>query len=174
MIYDVPGRTGVRMSAGSVEALCETTSCVAIKACDPAVRTALVARGRVPVFCGDDTAFLSHALAGGHGAISASAHVRPDLFAAILQLVADCRTSLAADLFEDALPLIRSLFQEPNPAPLKALLAHDGRIEDILRRPMTSATHTLVRQLQSCAEKLPSRAHVSELLNAGRIARRVG
>jgi 4-hydroxy-tetrahydrodipicolinate synthase len=166
VIYDVPGRTGTRMSPGAVESLCETTSCAAIKACDAALRSALVARGRVPVFCGDDTAFLAHAVAGGQGAISASAHVRPDLFAAILRLVAADALALAQELFDAVLPLIHALFQEPNPAPLKALLARQGRIHDALRRPLTPASRTLGRQLHALAAALPSREQVRRTRDA--------
>ncbi|NYE26011.1 dihydrodipicolinate synthase family protein [Pigmentiphaga litoralis] len=163
VIYDVPGRTGVRLSASAVESLCETTSCAAIKACDATLRSDLVARGRVPVFCGDDTAFLAHAIAGGQGAISASAHVRPDLFAAILRLVETDAVPLAQEWFDAVLPLIHALFREPNPAPLKALLARQGRIHDELRRPLTPASRTLGRQVHALAAALPSRDLVQRL-----------
>ncbi|WP_420226735.1 dihydrodipicolinate synthase family protein [Pigmentiphaga litoralis] len=163
VIYDVPGRTGVRLSAGTVESLCETTSCAAIKACDAALRGDLLAQGRIPVFCGDDTAFLAHAAAGGQGAISASAHVRPDLFAAILRLAPTDAVPLAHELFNAVLPLIHALFQEPNPAPLKALLAQAGRIHDELRRPLTPASRTLARQVRALAAALPSRDRVQHM-----------
>ena len=165
VIYDVPGRTGASLSPGAVESLCATTACAAIKACDAALRSALIARGRVPVLCGDDTAFLAHALAGGHGAISASAHVRPDLFAAILRLVQTGDVPAATELFDAVLPLIHALFQEPNPAPLKALLALEGRIHDELRRPMTPASRTLGRQVHALAAALPSREQVRRIRN---------
>jgi 4-hydroxy-tetrahydrodipicolinate synthase len=45
--------------------------------------------------------------------------------------------------------MIRLLFAEPNPGPLKAVLAAQGRIRDELRAPMTPATPSLRRQLET-------------------------
>ena len=129
---------------------------------DATLRSELVARGRVPVFCGDDTAFLAHAIAGGQGA-NRSAHVRPDLFAAILRLVETDAVPLAQEWFDAVLQLIHALFREPNPAPLKALLARQGRIHDELRRPLTPASRTLGRQVHALAAALPSRDLVQRL-----------
>jgi 4-hydroxy-tetrahydrodipicolinate synthase len=43
----------------------------------------------------------------------------------------------ASAIFDTLQPLIRLLFSEPNPAPIKAALAMQGRIRDGLRLPMT-------------------------------------
>ena len=72
----------------------------------------------------------------GRGAISAAAHIRPDLFVQVFQLVQAGQIEQARTLFNALLPLIKLLFSEPNPAPVKAALALQGHIQEELRLPM--------------------------------------
>jgi len=46
------------------------------------------------------------------------------------------------------------LFQEPNPAPVKALLAYQGLISNELRLPLTVATPCLSEQLVQTLHQL--------------------
>ena len=45
------------------------------------------------------------------------------------------------------LPLMEALFAEPNPGPLKALLAHQGWVQAELRSPMTATSPELAARL---------------------------
>ena len=54
----------------------------------------------------------------------------------------------ARTLWEPLLPLIEGLFSEPNPGPLKALLARQGLVRDELPSPMTRASSALAERLQ--------------------------
>ena len=85
--------------------------------------------------------------AGGTGAIAASAHVRTERFVALHRAVAEQRLDDARRIAQELAPLIRALFAEPNPAPLKALLAHEGLISDELRPPQVAASAPLRQQL---------------------------
>jgi 4-hydroxy-tetrahydrodipicolinate synthase len=46
------------------------------------------------------------------------------------------------------------LFAEPNPGPLKALLAHGGSMRDELRSPMTRASDALSERLVALDARL--------------------
>jgi 4-hydroxy-tetrahydrodipicolinate synthase len=46
------------------------------------------------------------------------------------------------------------LFAEPNPGPLKALLAHAGEMRDELRSPMTRASDALRERLVALDARL--------------------
>jgi 4-hydroxy-tetrahydrodipicolinate synthase len=61
--------------------------------------------------------------------------------------VAEQRLDDARRIAQELAPLIRALFAEPNPAPLKALLAHEGLISDELRPPLVVASAQLRQQL---------------------------
>ena len=93
---------------------------------------------------------------GGHGAMSAAAQVRPDLYAQLYHLVRQGRHGAAGALFKTMLPVIRLLFAEPNPAPVKAALAMQGKVRDELRLPMTpmsaAGQHKLAEALEPLME----------------------
>lgn len=155
VLYNIPKRTGSCLTVESMETLAQLPSFVAVKECNPAVLHSLNMRGRLPAICGEDMAFLSHFMEGGQGAIPASAHVRPDLFISVMKLARDGQHEEAKALFGLLKPLIRLLFSEPNPAPVKKALALQGMISDELRMPMMPASRELAVRLQRVMGRLP-------------------
>ena len=61
----------------------------------------------------------------------------------------DNQLSEARQTFFQLLPLINTLFMEPNPAPVKAALALQGLIGSELRAPMQRAGDATVNRLQT-------------------------
>jgi 4-hydroxy-tetrahydrodipicolinate synthase len=156
ILYNVPKRTGACLTVESMEILANTSRIAAVKECNPAVLRAVNSRQRLPGLCGDDAALLAHVTQGGTGSIPASAHIRPDLFIAVMRLARAGQHERAAEVFEPLKPLIRLLFSEPNPAPIKKALALAGMVNDELRMPMTPASRTLAGRLQRVIERLPA------------------
>lgn len=69
--------------------------------------------------------------------MSASANVETERFVAFYRHFLAGQQEKSKELFEELLPLIRLLFQEPNPAPLKWLLEQQEVIESgTLRLPL--------------------------------------
>jgi 4-hydroxy-tetrahydrodipicolinate synthase len=139
IVYNIPSRTGVNIDADTVIALSADSHFVAIKESSGNVpqMADVLNHTSMKVLAGDDALLLTTLDLGGHGAISASAHLRPDLFVRIVQLMRAGQVEQASAIFETLQPLIKLLFSEPNPAPIKAALAMQGRIRDGLRLPMT-------------------------------------
>jgi 4-hydroxy-tetrahydrodipicolinate synthase len=156
ILYNIPKRTGVEMTVETMETLANSPTIVAVKECNPSVLHTLRQRGRIAVLCGEDKALLAHFCTGGAGAIPASAHIRPDLFATMKQLARNGREAEARDIFDALSPVIRLLFAEPNPAPIKKALALQGLIGDELRMPMTPASRALAARLQRAIARLPA------------------
>ncbi|MES2106135.1 MAG: 4-hydroxy-tetrahydrodipicolinate synthase [Pseudomonadota bacterium] len=155
VLYNIPSRTGVNIDVGTVIALEQHANVVAIKECggNLAQMAELINHTRLKVLCGDD-ALLFHSLClGGHGAISAAAHIRPDLFVQLFELVRNGELASARTLFNHLLPLIQLLFSESNPAPVKAALAMQGRLQEELRLPMTPMSKTRRASLAHALEK---------------------
>ena len=139
VLYNIPSRTGVNIDLNTVIALERHANVIAIKECGGNLTqmAELINRSGLQVLCGDD-AMLFHTLClGGHGAISAAAHIRPDLFVQLFELTRTGDIASARALFNQLLPIIQLLFSEPNPAPVKAALAMLGQIQEELRVPMT-------------------------------------
>jgi 4-hydroxy-tetrahydrodipicolinate synthase len=150
IVYDIPYRTGVEVTLETLLSLASHPKICAVKDCggDAAKTAALIADGRLQVLCGEDTNIFSTVIQGGDGAIAAAAHVHTTRFVKIIELLKAGRTAEASALWEPLLPLIEGMFAEPNPGPLKALLASHGLIHNELRSPMTPASSALADKLQ--------------------------
>lgn len=139
VLYNIPARTGVNIEPATVIALARQPNIVAIKECGGSLAqtTELIHHSDLKILCGDDAMLFSTLCLGAHGAISAAAHIRPDLFVRLFELVRAGQIERARALFKQLLPVIQLLFSEPNPGPVKAALALQGHILDELRLPMT-------------------------------------
>lgn len=145
IIYNIPYRTGVRIERDTFRELARIPGLVAVKDCggDIALTQELIAEGRFDVLTGEDMQIFSTLCLGGAGAITASAHVRPDLFVKMAQALADGDLAAARQIQAALRPMIETLFAEPSPAPVKAALAALGLIGDTVRRPLLAASPAL-------------------------------
>ncbi len=139
-LYDVPGRTGVRILPPTVERLAPVANITAVKdaTADLANTTDLLRRcgDQLTLLSGDDFTTLAFIAVGGSGCISVASNIVP---ARMKALVAAARSGdLATARTEQAalFPLFGALFIESNPIPAKAALAAIGLIADELRLPL--------------------------------------
>ncbi|KQM68276.1 4-hydroxy-tetrahydrodipicolinate synthase [Xylophilus sp. Leaf220] len=153
VLYDIPYRTGAVLAADTLLALAAHPNIRAIKDCggDPQKTAALIADGRLQVLAGEDAQIFGSVALGAAGAIAASAHWQTERFSALLRLLAGQRLAEARILWHGLLPGISALTAEPNPAPLKALLAQQGLLENVLRSPMMAASEALEQRLAALA-----------------------
>ena len=166
IVYDIPYRTGVEITLETLRALASHPHIRAVKDCggDAAKTAALIADGRFQVLCGEDSNIFSTMAQGGDGAIAAAAHMHTGRFVKIIKLLKARKNEEARALWEPLLPLIAGMFSEPNPGPLKALLASAGLIHDELRSPMTRASGALADKLR----QLDAAVTASQTLGASR------
>lgn len=153
ILYDIPYRTGVTFEQATLLNIVKHQRIVAIKDCGGNLATtlALLASGDVDVLCGEDLQIFNALCLGASGAIAASAHVRTEDFVALCQQVRDNQLTEARATFFQLVPLINTLFMEPNPAPIKAALALQGLIGSALRAPMQTAGTAVIERLQQVA-----------------------
>jgi 4-hydroxy-tetrahydrodipicolinate synthase len=150
ILYDIPYRTGVKLELATLRTLAKHPNVVAIKDCggNPDTTQALIADGELDVLSGEDAQIFTTLCLGGRGAIAASAHIRPQAFVRLAACVATGELDTARSIFQGLLPLIQLSFVEPNPAPVKSLLALQGLIRDELRPPMQRSSTALVQRLR--------------------------
>ncbi len=160
IVYDIPARTGVRIELATLLALAAHPRIAALKDCGGRVEQtqALIVDGRLQVLCGNDNEWFAARCLGGAGAVAASAHVRTDLFVAFDQALARGELPHARALWRHLGPLTQALFDEPSPAPVKALLAAGGECANELRPPLMPASAELLARLVKMRDGLPARA----------------
>lgn len=156
LVYDIPARTGVTLSLATQRTLAQHPNIVGIKDCggDMAKTQALIADGQLQVLAGDDVNIFATLALGGTGAIAASGHVHTARLVALMQHVLRGELAAAQTLWRPLQPLIEALFAEPNPAPVKALLAQQGLMQADLRAPMTAASQALTERLVALSAAL--------------------
>lgn len=163
VVYDIPYRTGVQMELETLRQIARIPSVRAVKDCGGDVRKtrALIADGELSVLSGDDHMIFSTIAQGGAGAIAASAHLHPRLFVAMYRALKENDLETARAIHHSLAPLIESLYAEPNPAPLKSVLANRVGGTPLVRRPLlptsTDATERALREYDAVAASLQAR-----------------
>lgn len=150
VLYDIPYRTGATLATETLLALAEHPRIRAIKDCggNPAKTQALIADGHLAVLAGEDAQMFTTLALGGTGAIAASAHWQAPQFVELVALLRAGQLAEARRVWQVLLPWVEMCFAEPNPAPLKAVLAQAGWMRNELRAPMMPASQALMERLQ--------------------------
>lgn len=151
VLYDIPYRTGATLATETLLELAAHPRIQAIKDCGGSLAKtqALIADGRLQVLPGEDAQIFNTLVLGGAGAISASAHWQTPRFVELMGLLHTGDLPGARKVWQALQPWIEACFAEPNPAPLKAMLAHAGAICNELRAPMMAASPALVQRLRT-------------------------
>lgn len=156
MLYDIPARCGVSLEVTTVRTLAARPQFCAIKEASGELGriNSLLEQPGLSVLCGDDALLFAALCSGAHGAVSVAAQLRPDLYVQLYDLIRAQQLDQARALFRQLLPMIKLLFSEPNPAPLKAALAMQGLLSEELRLPMTPVTAACRAALAAALERL--------------------
>ncbi|WP_426397367.1 4-hydroxy-tetrahydrodipicolinate synthase [Ralstonia sp. R-29] len=156
LLYDIPYRTGATIDVETLLTLAAHPNIHGIKDCggDADKTQRVIADERLQVLAGEDAQVFGTLCAGGVGAIIAAAHVRTELFVELVRAVQAQRLNDARHLHHALAPVIRLLFAQTNPGPLKAWLAAEGLVKNVLRAPMTVASEALAVELQDAVKLL--------------------
>jgi 4-hydroxy-tetrahydrodipicolinate synthase len=121
MLYDVPGRTGVRIQAATYQRLAEHPRIVATKDAtgDVAAAAMLSARTGLAWYSGDDGLLLPFLAHGGAGVVSVAAHVVARAFADVVAAFDMGDHARALEIFRTTTPAIEAL----NGAGFQAVMA---------------------------------------------------
>ena len=141
IMYNVPGRTGVNLPPETVAALARHPNLCAVKDASGDLRQltdlAAACGEGVAVYCGNDDQVVPAMALGARGVISVAANVIPRPMRELTHAWLEGDPARALDWQLRLLPLIRALFSEVNPIPVKAALSAMGLIENNLRLPLT-------------------------------------
>ncbi len=139
ILYNVPSRTGVNMSIEMLESLGEIENVVAIKeAGDSADRLVSIAamKEKLRLYAGNDTQLFSTLALGGDGVISVLSNLAPREMMEIFSTFEAGDIQGAREAQCKLLPLMRAMFIETNPAPIKHAMASVGLCSGEVRLPM--------------------------------------
>lgn len=142
VLYNIASRTGVNIEPATFGRLAKIPNIAAVKEASGSLeqmsRLRSACGGKVALISGDDALTLPVLSIGGTGVISVAANIVPAEIARLILAYERGRSGQALRLHESLLPLVKALFLETNPIPVKTAmhrmkLIPDGR----LRLPMT-------------------------------------
>ena len=140
VLYNVPGRTGVNMSAETTLRLAEIENIVAIKEASGDREQIEKILANAPegfqVLSGNDDDTLWMMQQGGAGIISVASNVAPKHLAEFTTAIRNGEMEKAEALNAELMPLFKNCFVESNPIPAKAAMHAMGLIENELRLPL--------------------------------------
>ena len=157
VLYNIPGRTGVRLTANLIVRLAAHPQIVAIKDATGSLDGAaqIVLRTDLALLSGDDPLTLPIASVGGVGVISVVSNIVPEKVAALCRSCLDGDWGAAREMHGELLALSRGVLSlSSNPIPIKVAMAILGRDTGALRLPLCEpdpATRRAVADLLAAA-----------------------
>lgn len=140
ILYNVPSRTGININPETYVKLAEHPRIAAIKEANSdiskIVETFSLVGDKLDIYSGNDDQIVPILSMGGMGCISVLSNVLPTETVAITDKFFAGDVAGAAALQCKFMPLVRSLFCETNPIPVKAAMAAMGFCENYLRLPL--------------------------------------
>jgi len=158
MLYNVPGRTGVDLTAETAIRLYDDVKNIyAIKEATGSLERAislLSQRKDFVVISGDDAIDFPMLVNGAKGIISVTSNLLPNLKSKLVNSVFEGNLDVARQINENLYELNSVLFCESNPIPIKAAMYIAGLLDTLeYRLPLTAPSAETMKRLEKTLEK---------------------
>lgn len=159
ILYNVPGRTASNMLPATVLRLArDFDTIIGIKEASGDIVQAMEIIREKPedflVISGDDMITLPMVLAGGAGVISVIGEGFPSQFSQMVRLGLQGKVKEAYTLHYKLAPAIDMIFEEGNPAGIKAVFNELGLAKPFVRLPLVVASQELTQKIKSFLNQL--------------------
>ncbi len=160
ILYNVPGRTVADMSNETIIRLAKVPGVIGVKDATGNLERGMqllaglkaAACNDFAVYSGDDLTALLLMLMGGHGNISVTANVAPQLMHELCVAAMSGDVAKAKDIQYQLLAVHKSMFIEANPIPVKWALYAMGKMADGIRLPLTTLTPAAQDQVRAALQ----------------------
>jgi len=140
ILYNIASRTGVNLEPETLARLAGIKNIIGIKEAsgnlDQVSRMISLCGDKITVISGDDSLTLPILAVGGKGVISVIANILPAEMSTLVKEYLQGNVNKAREIHYRLYPLIRALFIETNPIPIKTAMALMGMIREELRLPL--------------------------------------
>jgi 4-hydroxy-tetrahydrodipicolinate synthase len=156
VLYNIPGRTGITMSAQTVARLSSHKNIVAIKEATGSLDMASEIRSLcdIPILSGDDSLTLPLMSIGATGVISVLSNLIPGQIAQMVKLASQGNFAEARAIHHKLFPLMRSMFLDGNPVGIKHAMKIAGIDSGELRLPLWEASDATRKTIEENMRKL--------------------
>jgi len=154
VLYHIPGRTGLKLSAGQLDTLLKEVPQIAgIKEADydlaRIAQTAVSHADKKDILCGNDDLFPAYLALGARGIISAAANILAPAFVQMYKHFFQGAPQKAFDIFAHVYPLVKACYAETNPTCIKYMLGKFGYGTQAVRLPLGEITPEHKREIDN-------------------------
>lgn len=156
MLYNVPGRTGVSLSAETVVKLASHPRIRTVKEAtgNPAITSEILEllnaqNVSIDILSGDDVTFLPLLSVGAVGVVSVASNLFPRAMVAIQSAAEAGNFQQAKKIHQKYYPLFRDLFIDANPVPVKYAMEYAGWCRSFVRSPLVGLSPAHQAKLQT-------------------------
>jgi len=157
VLYNIASRTAVNIEPETVARLAEIKNIVAIKEASGSLsqmsRIVSLCGGKLTLISGDDALTLPLLAIGGKGVISVIANIVPADLKEMITEFEKGNIEGARKIHYRLLPLIKAMFIETNPAPVKTAMELMGMIGGKLRLPLCPMKEENIAKLKKALEE---------------------
>ena len=138
VIYNVPGRSGVSVSAETIARLVKNCNIAGVKEASGSVDrvSEILDLCDVPVLSGDDALTVPMMSVGAVGVVSVASNVIPKEMKRLVDICLAGNYAEAAAMHRKLYKFFKAMFVETNPIPVKAALALRGLVDEEYRLPL--------------------------------------
>ena len=152
ILYNVPGRTGVNMTAQTTLRIArEFKNVIGIKEAsgnmDQVKEIIAGAPEGFRVIIGDDSLAMEAIRNGAAGVISVIGNAVPKRFSELVHLTMQGKYAEAEQIQKQLSPLYGLLFKEGSPCGVKALMSDRGILENVMRLPLVPVSDALHKEI---------------------------
>lgn len=152
IMYNIPGRTGINMSAETVLTLAKHPNIIGIKEASCVIELCMeIYKGKPDDFLlisGDDVQGVPIIAVGGVGVMSVIANAIPDKFTKMIHAALDGDFATARKDLGTFLAIDPLLYEEGNPVGVKKILELKGIISSDVRLPLVKASDDLGERMK--------------------------
>ena len=152
IIYNVPGRTGINMTAATTLRLASHKNIIGVKEATGDITQVLRILKDAPedfaVISGDDMLALPLVTAGGQGVITVVGQGFPAEFSEMIRLGLKGENKKAYDIHYKLIPVTEYAFDEGNPVGIKGILKAQKVCDNYVRLPLVKATEDLQQKIE--------------------------
>ena len=152
ILYNVPGRTGINMTAQTTLRIArEFKNVIGVKEASGKMDQIKEIIDNAPehfkVIVGDDSLAMEAIQNGSVGVISVIGNAIPNTFGKLVHLSMEGKFSEAAAIQQQLDPLYGLLFKEGNPCGVKAVMADQNKLQNVMRLPLVPVSDALHNEI---------------------------
>ncbi|HVN63989.1 MAG TPA: 4-hydroxy-tetrahydrodipicolinate synthase, partial [Candidatus Binataceae bacterium] len=157
IVYNIPGRTASNIAPETFARLAEVKNIAGVKeasgSMDQLSDIVRLCGDRLAILSGDDALTLPMIALGAKGVITTTGNVAPREMRDLVAAAMGGDFARSREIHYRLLPLIRALFLETNPIPVKQALALMGKCTNELRMPLTPMSQGTADRLRAAMKE---------------------